>query len=218
VERARNDPLPKRILIPIDVGTDQGPATLHTLLDSGAELNLISQRVVDSLGLTPYDKGRRQKAYALGDHRLTLHDPYFVATTAKDTFDNQRTCHDLFWGANFEGFDLLLGYPWLCTANPIPLWGRGEFVWGPEDDRNHPEDDSDVEARITIVTAEQMSGYLASGDTVYAMYPVAYTSPHDTSLPYLGGDPPEPRDRHVRAAFRFGDGPSNDRDPGSYLP
>jgi hypothetical protein len=198
-------------MFPVNIETDKGPVTLRALLDSGAELNLISQRVVDTWGLAPYELKERRKAYALGDHKLTLYAPHLITMTAKDRFDNPRTCHDLFWGASFEGFDLLLGYPWLRTANPIPLWGRGEFAWGSEEQESS-------NARVVVVSAEDFVRHLSKGETAYVMQPTSHLKPHDATSPHLGGDSPEPRNEPVRAAFTVGDKPSGDRDPESYSP
>jgi len=66
-----------------------------------------------------------------------------------------------FWVANFEGYNLILGYPWLVEVDPKIRFKIGAFKWW---------NDKELEGRILLASLKDILEDMALGKTVYALY------------------------------------------------
>jgi len=66
-----------------------------------------------------------------------------------------------FWVANFEGYNLILRYPWLAEADPKICFKIGAFKWW---------NDKELEGRILLASLKDILEDVAPGEIVYALY------------------------------------------------
>lgn len=124
------------------------------------------------------------------------------------------TYHDLFLGRGPRGLrptaeaEASARIPQAMRRQSDPPWGRADFVWGPE-----AEAEEDTNGRVTIGQPRSTSWRNTSRWRAPCILGI-YLSSTDNSVPYLGVDPPGPRNEYVRPAFGFGGGPSGDCGPG----
>jgi hypothetical protein len=87
-----------------------------------------------------------------GAHQLTL-----------DCLDSSGTrklvSPQVFWSADFQGYDLVLGYLWLAEAGLCIRFSSGTFEWF----RNNPE-------RIQIASVEELFSDIGLGEQLYLLY------------------------------------------------
>ena len=110
-----------RIVVDVQVEKRQGgTVAARALIDSGAEANVVSQRLVKEGGWTTTGvpaplKGVNQRAiYVYGSHEL--------AVAATDSGGETRTQRHSFTSIDMDAYTLILGYPWLYDANPDLNW------------------------------------------------------------------------------------------------
>ncbi|KAK3612917.1 hypothetical protein LTR56_028172, partial [Elasticomyces elasticus] len=123
----------KRLVLSIRTETTTGPIVLRALVDNGAQINLISQRLVKLHDL-PIDEEAAKKPTAarfLDDNKMALYKPHTLHVTTDDYSGEARTTQQLFWAASFEAYDMVLGWDWLVATNPMISWRDGSFVWSP---------------------------------------------------------------------------------------
>lgn len=142
-----------------------GDATpLRALYDSGAELNLINRSVIEGTSVRPGETVRKPTAMSLDDNILDLGDPYSLTLDCKDSNGKtKRVGPETFWSADFVGYDLVLGYPWLAEADPCIRFSTGTYEWFQEDAE-----------RIVWSTAEELFGELEPGEQAYLLHPKKY--------------------------------------------
>lgn len=105
-----------------------GATKARALLDSGAQVNIISQHLVKQLGLpeSPRPSGsvvaiNGAELFVFGEHQLRLQ----VSDTAGQARDTGAT----FVAATIEGDPLVLGYSWIRKYRPVCDWPRGTWRW-----------------------------------------------------------------------------------------
>jgi hypothetical protein len=65
-----------------------------------------------------------------------------------------------FWAADFEGYDLVLGYPWLQEADPRIRFSTGEFDWWETSDD-----------RVHLMDADALLADVQPGERAYVLHP-----------------------------------------------
>jgi transposase InsO family protein len=80
----------------------------------------------------------------IDNNRLPLYDPYLLDLSCVDSKGAQKTVRgQTFWAADFKGYDVVLGYPWLREADPRIRFSTGEFEWWEDEvERVHLMDDA----------------------------------------------------------------------------
>ena len=133
---------------------------LHALLDSGAEINLINQHVVKEHDLaskaTPIPVAK-----FLNDHKMTIYGACQITSSTVDGTGNNRASEQLFFGADFGPYDVILGMPWLEEMDPMVSWKKGTFLWPPED----------LSERIQLVDETTLIASVGVGETAFIMWP-----------------------------------------------
>ena len=135
----------------------------------------------------------RPVATFIDNNRLTLHRPYHLDLSCEDSKGTQKTVRgQLFWAADFKGYDVVLGYPWLREADPRIRFSTGEFEWWEdESERVHLVDDAaallmDIQAGETpyILHPGGLVCTTLSDDDKYSLLQELHREPlEDPSLP-----------------------------------
>jgi hypothetical protein len=151
-----------RIAVAVEMILPDGSATtLRGLYDSGAEINVVSQRMVDRFGLDHSLFYSKPVATFIDSNHLQLNKPYDLSLRCRDSAGTEKIVGpQRFWAANFTGYDLILGYPWLREADPKIRFSTGDFQWWPEG-----------ENRINVVSAEALMYNIQPGERAYVLHP-----------------------------------------------
>ena len=135
---------------------------LRALYDSGAEINLVSLQVVQLHKMEHSLFHSRPRAGSLDDQELRLQKPYDITVKCSDNEGTPKTVGpQRFWSADFKGYDMVLGYPWLRDADPQIHFSKGTFRWWPEGDAD----------RIQITNASDLLHNIAKGERAYVLHP-----------------------------------------------
>lgn len=146
------------------VTQNHGTIELNALLDSGADVNLVNQRLV-----IQYDLARstvpKPKAHTVGGQDLTIFGNNDLVFQMDDDAGTSREFGDVFAGAVFGPYDIILGMPWLSENDPEISFRRKALRWRDED-----------APHIAIITAEEFLEELGVGRSAYVMLPIGLTS------------------------------------------
>ena len=96
---------------------------VRVLIDSGAELSFISQRIIAENGLSATTLSIR--AHAVDGHEVQVYGEHDLKVHATD---ERGPCYEQavhFLASNISDFDVILGQPWLRAVNPDILWDHG---------------------------------------------------------------------------------------------
>jgi hypothetical protein len=106
------------------------PKTLRALYDSGAEISLVNRGSLSGTGITPKTSRRQPMAMFLDDKELRIHGFCQLTLDCPDSMGTSKQVGpETFWAADFSGYDLVLGYPWLAEADPCIRFAKGTFEW-----------------------------------------------------------------------------------------
>ena len=134
----------------------------QALYDSGAEINLIRYDLVKEYELVLLLKWRKPIAGFLDEHRINLHSAHELTVSVTDTHNRTKEVGPQpFWAADFAGYDLILGYPWLAEADPKIRFKTGTFEWW---------NDQESEECILLISLRDILDDIALGETVYALH------------------------------------------------
>ena len=138
----------------------------QALYNSGAEINLIRYDLAKEHELTPSLRWRKPIASFLDEHRIKLHSAHELTVSVADMHNHTKVVGPQpFWAADFAGYDLILGYPWLAEADPKIRFKTGAFEWW---------NDNESEGRISLTSLEDILENIAPDETVYALHPKEY--------------------------------------------
>jgi hypothetical protein len=115
IPQSGNKP-PRSLQLQIDIPSPQGWRTLHALLDSGAEENFISQRVVMESRLQSKMAATRVKS--IDGHQIVVYGQHEIETHANDKRGISGYVEQRFLATDIKGYDMILGFPWLKYVNP----------------------------------------------------------------------------------------------------
>jgi hypothetical protein len=98
-----------RIAVAVEMILPDGSATtLRGLYDSGAEINVVSQRMVDRFGLDHSLFYSKPVATFIDSNHLQLNKPYDLSLRCRDSAGTEKIVGpQRFWAANFTGYDLI---------------------------------------------------------------------------------------------------------------
>jgi hypothetical protein len=134
---------------------------LRALYDSGAELNLINLNTAKALQLDSVLHHRKPTAGFLDEHSLKLHSAHELIISCTDRHGVKKDVGpENFWAANFEGYDLVLGYPWLAAADPKIKFSEGWFEWWSADS-----------SRVELTDTKDLLRDVGPGERVYVLIP-----------------------------------------------
>ena len=149
--------------------------SLRGLINSGAEINFISQLAVKEATLNESDS--TMKAVTTLDGRtLPVYGEHDMVTRIIDTKGDIVEEKDFFHAVDIQGYDIILGYPWLQTRNPDVDWTTGRWAYTP---RSTPPEVTDVHAFHATATQAQR------------VYTIRYTEATPSSFEKTADIPPE---------------------------
>jgi hypothetical protein len=106
---------------------------LTTLIDSGADVNVIAQELVDYLGWpsTPVDPSRllltaggdAHASYGVYDLEVAITDSNMERRVQRVRFESMKR------GSAARECPVILGHPWLSANNPTMDWVEGKWYW-----------------------------------------------------------------------------------------
>ena len=89
---------------------------VRVLIDSGAELNFVSQMVIAKLGLSAPKSSYR--AHAVDGHDIQVYGEHELLLHAVDVRGVCYSQSHRFLATTIKDFDLILGMPWLRDTDP----------------------------------------------------------------------------------------------------
>lgn len=118
----------KALVVTIVVTTEKGGrCEIKCLIDSGAECNFVSQSWIISNDLPVAFEPKSVKAVdgrtvrSYGTHKLDV--------TVEDNNQVRNREMSKFHAVDMMGYDMILGYPWLCEVDPDIRWSEGTFTF-----------------------------------------------------------------------------------------
>jgi hypothetical protein len=169
------------------------PKTLRALYDSGAEISLVNRGSLSGTGITPKTSRRQPMAMFLDDKELRIHGSCQLTLDCPDSMGTSKQVGpETFWAADFSGYDLVLGYPWLAEADPCIRFAKGTFEWFTADAE-----------RIQLASVSDLFGDLQPGEQPYLLHPKSLA--HNGNLPEvdreLAGQRPPDHPKRVAAVL-----------------
>lgn len=134
-----------------------GWSTRRALIDSGANVNLVSQICAKECGLDPVSL-RAIKVSLPDGKTIQTFGSHTAAVKTKDDDGVQREEQEQFVAATLEQYDLILGMPWLRRHNPRVDWPARRWTY------------PNVAADVELVGPEQFEGLVGQGAMVYAAF------------------------------------------------
>ena len=111
---------------------DRSVYAAKALLDSGAEVNLISQ-MLQVENKWPSATGNMPHVVSVNQTRLHLYSAITMGVAAADSQGNVKELKTTYYGADLSRYDLILGFPWLALYNPTVSWTQQSLhSWAPE--------------------------------------------------------------------------------------
>jgi hypothetical protein len=120
-------PSTKAIRLHLEIPTSHGFRTLNALLDSGAEENFISQRIVAEAKLLPTPVTTRVRT--INGRPITIYGRHALEAHARDERGLDGHTEQNFLATDLIGYDVILGFPWLQAVNPDVNWEKGTWVY-----------------------------------------------------------------------------------------
>ena len=139
------------------------PRTLRALYDSGAEINLVNRASLEGTNIVPYSNARKLRAITLDNKQLQIHGSCQLIMDCPNSAGTRKLVGlETFWAADFHGYDLVLGYPWLAEADPCIHFAKGTFTWY-----------ADRTERVFIASVQELFNNLGPGEQPYLLHPQA---------------------------------------------
>jgi len=186
----------------IRMKTSNGPYEARALLDSGAEMNFVSQMLVKEKGWAHTGGGPVEIHTFDGDKRQS-YGTVQIDCTFTDSQGTEKGGNTTFCAADLAHYDVILGFPWLLTWNPHVDWSEQSWRYTRED------------LPVAIVDPRDLANDLVNGVMAYALFYRGSIDPETTRnddgskprLPKIGQNMPTfshkrtPGDCHLQVAW-----------------
>jgi hypothetical protein len=192
----------RRMLVEIVWRTKNGPVTLLALIDSGSDLNIIRTDIINRLSVDK-EPGVAPRLQTIIGEKMTIGGRYTAKLQAIDARGKEKEIVTSVYSAQFTGFDIVLGMPWLLQANPQIDWTIKQFVWGEglgNPLANWQSLEDEIEHDVDLATGTPSNASEAAQSIVYGL--AALQLSHDTY--YVTTQVPDP----LRAGSGQGPTPS----------
>jgi hypothetical protein len=114
----------RSLVIPIEVSTPKGWKLAKALVNSGAELNFISQLWAKEAELEEAEPVPTA-AQTLDGKWLTVYGNHYCRSRTMDSKGNALEGQDDYCAVDFSEYDVILRYLWLQIRNPDINWRQG---------------------------------------------------------------------------------------------
>lgn len=145
------------LVVTVSLSYDGKSHTQRCLLDTGSQVNLISQRLVQQLGLTQESQSFTTITAANGSP-MFIYGTHELDLQVTDSQGLAKTQRETFLAADIAGEDVILGYGWVRKHRPVCAWTEGTWRYPIE------------EAAIEIVPPEEFYQSMAGGARIHAVY------------------------------------------------
>jgi hypothetical protein len=135
--------------------TSQGLRTTWALIDCGAENNFINQKWAEEY--YPDSPSRPRKVKALDGHRIRAYGQQKLSVHAEDMDGLSRNHTHVFEAVDMDGYDMILGFPWLQATNPDIDWVQKTWRY---------RDISDIQV-LNIITAQKAAKIVQKGNSAF---------------------------------------------------
>ena len=150
-------PIGTRMEVEVQLEGPNGWVKRRALLDSGANVNFISQLCAKECDLSG-DPTHFTTARLANGAALQTYGSHLILTRIGDTRGTRREEREQFLAADITDYDLILGTPWLGRHNPRINWREG--VW------TFPNVASDVQ----LVEEDAFANLVTAGAHAYAVF------------------------------------------------
>lgn len=121
-----SEPRPNAVFVQMTIDTATGSVRETALLDSGAEVNLVSALAAKEWGWKEVNTPIIM-AEAINKAPLRVYGAYEGSTTSEDQEGSKRTSTDIFLAVDVGSYNIVLGYPWHAKWNPDVQWTTGTW-------------------------------------------------------------------------------------------
>ena len=102
--------------------------SITALVDSGSEVNLISQKYAGQIGVQS-TMDEFITLSTINDRRVNIHGVHFLDLEVEDCQDRTRYFDEFFLASDITHEDVVLGIPWLKIVNPDINWAEEHLTW-----------------------------------------------------------------------------------------
>ena len=131
-------------------------AETKCLLDSGSQLNLITQRFAKAHKLRPTGQAP-PRAYSFEGDSISLKDEYYATISVRDDVGVVKEIPQYFYGCEPPGYEVILGTPWLEGIQ------AGQYDWVAKKWRYSSS------CRVEVVTPKEFAIDFLSRGEAYAL-------------------------------------------------
>lgn len=157
-----------RLIIDVSVEDQDGELRIEkALLDSGAEANVVSQRLVKECGWK--ESGASPPLQSIDHKPIFVYGLHSIKVGASDSVGQSRTQRHDFAAVDLEAYSMVLGYPWLYDVDP-----RISF-------RTHSWEYREELAKVDLLTAEEFAAVLEDVEENVPLFG-AYFQPRRTKV------------------------------------
>jgi hypothetical protein len=147
---------PQAIACEVLLETSQGLRTAWVLIDSGAESNFINQKWTEQY--YPDSPSKPRKVKALDGRRIRAYGQHKLSVHAEDADGLSRNHTHVFEAVDMDGYDMILGFPWLQATNPDIDWVQRTWRY---------RDLSDM--KVSIITAQKAAKIVHKGNSAFVV-------------------------------------------------
>ena len=187
----------KSVYTPIAIDVSQSSHVVTALLDNGSEVNLISQRCVKELNLPyPSESVTHLGLTTINGQPMQAYGVHYLDIEVVDSLGHTRYFQEGFVASDNEEA-VVLGMPFLKSANPDINYSKGTFKWRNYDAKAALE----TTRRVELVEPKVWAKDVLKGANAFLMHvkPVDNISPtpsiseadNTSSTPPISGIPPE---------------------------
>ncbi len=149
---------PLSMSIPVLVKAPQGWVKAYALIDSGAEANFVNQRWVKEYDL-PNTGDHSREVKAIDGHYVRSYSHRELEVRVMDSESAIREHPHAFEAVDIQGYDLILGYPWLMVVNPNIDWAARTWTYRTK------------EVPVEIMSAEDCMSAVLGGCAAHIIMP-----------------------------------------------
>ena len=163
---------PNAIVSWVYLETPKGLRKAQCLIDSGAERNFVSQQWIKENDV-PEDDTNPKDVQAIDGRVVRSYGAHEMKASIEDRNKVSKDWQVALYSVDMRGYDMILGYPWLCEADPDVRWREATWTYRLLGDtgQKFDVDVCDAEEFATLATLAVEDGGHAYCALPYQLYP-----------------------------------------------